>query len=79
MTKQPATIPVMDAIVIVRVFSKIERQISIAWQEGRDEDACAMARMIGTLRVRIAGWENYGFTPLDELYVDEQMVDLEAA
>lgn len=61
-------IPVMDVIVIVRVFSMIERQISTAWREGRAEDALSMARMIGSLRVHIAGWENYSFTTLDEDY-----------
>ena len=64
-TNKP-TIPVMDAIVLLRLFAKVERQISVAWQEGRSEDACGMARMIGTLRVRIAG--SYSFTPLDECY-----------
>jgi hypothetical protein len=72
MTSQPATIPVMDALVIARVFSMIYRQIDTAWREGRGEDACSMARMIGMLRVRIAGWENYGSTPLDESYELEE-------
>jgi len=65
-----AMIPVMDAIVIVRVFGRIERQISDAWREERDQDACAMARMLGRLQVLIVGWENYGPTVLDEPRVE---------
>jgi hypothetical protein len=61
-----------DALTIARVMCALERQINKAWDEQRDEDACAIARLIGTLRARLfyTAGEPYE-TPLDELWLTE--------
>lgn len=53
-TKQRFT--AKEAQAITRVFMAIERQINIAFREGREGDAKAMAKLTGILEVKVFGY-----------------------
>lgn len=53
-TKQRFT--AKEAQAITRVFMAIERQIDVAFREGREQDAKSMARLTGILEVKIFGY-----------------------
>lgn len=51
-----------EAYTVARFFFELRHQIDVAWAEQRDEDAKAMARLSGQLKMRIFGFAR---SPLD--------------
>jgi hypothetical protein len=62
------TMSVVDACTITRVMVQIERQICLAFKEGRDADAYGMCRVYGALSVRQFNLSRYAGPLADPLY-----------
>jgi hypothetical protein len=58
-----------EAQTIARVMCALERQISIAFSEGRRDDALSLAELVGRLQARIFG--PLAASPLDSWYQEE--------
>jgi hypothetical protein len=61
------TFSAIDALTIMRLFVKLERQMDVARQEGREEDEMELAQLSGALSYRIIGVSRFDErSPLSE-------------
>jgi hypothetical protein len=61
------TFNAIEALTIMRVFVRIDQQVSIAYREERVEDARSLAKLSGALSYRVYGVSRWAQSPLSEV------------